>query len=213
MKQSILLTILCLMTFILCAQTPYFCSEVGKKSLLASYDNKGQLAMYTQREVMSCTQNGDVTTVVVHNVTLAPDKTQFPYILPYDATYEIKNGDVYLVIAADDKETENSGSIGIFANMKVGDDYGPGEFEILTSGIANKATLIYRKVTGEETITTPAGTFDCIIFEQQSEVRVLGIKQKGITKTWYAKNVGDVKSEVYSLKGELRSRVVLEEFN
>ncbi len=168
--------------------------------------------MYTQQTVTDVKTNGDITTVVVHTVTLTPDKEVFQYISPFDVTYEIRKGTVTLKIAANDKETENIGEISIPAEMKVGDEYGGGQFKIEANGIANKATIHYRKVVGEEKITTNAGTFHCMIFEQLSEMRVLGIKQKAIVKTWYAKNVGDVKSETYSTGGKLRSRTILEEF-
>lgn len=190
--------------------TPYLCTEVGNKSLRANYDSREKLVMYTEQEVMSVTEKEGVTSVVVHITTLKPDKTLFEYILPYDMTYEIRNGDVYLVVAALGNETKNTGNISIPASMKVGDDYGSGTFELPNANSSNKSTIHYRKVVGQETITTPAGTFDCLILEQLAETKVLGTKQQAISKTWYAKGVGDVKTEVYSTKGKLRSSVVLE---
>lgn len=212
MKRFILILFCSIFTSIVSAQSPYFCTEVGKKALRGYYDGNDKLTMYNECEVASATANGDVITVVIHNVMLSPDKTSFPYILPYDMTYEIRKGDVYPILAANDKEIDKLGNMSIPSDMKVGDDYGSGEYKIEASGIANRATIHYRKVTGEESVTTPAGTFDCVILEQLSEMRVLGIKQKSVTKTWYAKNVGDVKSEIYTVKGKLRSKVVLEEF-
>ena len=211
MKKILFIAVLCVLPFIAIAQTPYFCTKSGSKQLRGSYDASEKLVMYMQQEVTDVKQDGNTITVVIHTTALNPDKSQFPYILPFDTTYEIRDGDVYMVLGAEDAETINLGEVSIPADMKVGDDYGGGEFEILTSGIANKAIINYRKVVGEETITTPAGSFDCMIYEQMSEVKVLEIKQKGITKTWYAKGVGDVKSESYTVKGKLRSRTLLEE--
>lgn len=213
MKRNLLICAFLLISSVIIAQTPYFPTQVGRKSLRGCYDSKGALTMYTEEEVTSVKQEGDVITVIVHTVTLNPDKTQFPYILPYDTTYEIRNGDVYFVLAAEGTETSNIGNISIPANMKVGDDLGGGEFKIMASGIANKSTIHYRKVIGEEAITTPAGTFDCMVLEQLSEAKILGMKQSSIMKTWYALNVGDVKTEVYTTKGKLRTRTQLEEFN
>lgn len=191
--------------------TPYLCTQVGNKSLRANYDNREKLVMYTEQEVMSVTEHEGIISVVVHITNLKPDKTPIEYILPYDITYEIRNGDVYIVVAATDHETKSTGNTSIPASMKVGDDYGPCILELPNTNSTNKSTVHYRKVVGQETITTPAGTFDCLILEQLTEIKVLGTKQQAISKTWYAKGVGDVKTEFYSTKGKLRSSVVLEE--
>jgi hypothetical protein len=66
-----------------------------------------------------------------------------------------------------------------------------------------------RKVEAEEKITTPAGTFDAfrVSFTTTSE----GGIGSGTIKTliWYSKDVGMVKTENYSEKGNLLSRQIL----
>lgn len=210
MKRIFCLALGMLLVSAVGAQTPYFCTKVGTITLRSNYDSSNQLVLYTQQEVMSANEQNGVTTVVVHVETLNPDKTPFPYILPYDMTYEIRKGAVYPVLAAGNKETRNLGDISIPADMKVGDDYGEGKFEISHTNETNKSKIYYRKVTAQERITTPAGTFDCMILEQLSENKILGIKQKSIGKTWYARGVGEVKSEIYTRGGKLRSKVILE---
>ena len=68
--------------------------------------------------------------------------------------------------------------------------------------------MINRKVTGNETITTPAGTFDCIILSSETEVK-MGMTQKVNSKQWLAEGVGPVKSEEYDEKGKLNSKSLL----
>ncbi|MGB3587563.1 MAG: hypothetical protein WBA23_13535 [Tunicatimonas sp.] len=70
-----------------------------------------------------------------------------------------------------------------------------------------------RKVAGQETITTPAGTFDCYKITYNTEV---SIKTIGVNRTtsypgvhWFARNVGMVKSESYNQKGNLDSYMLL----
>ena len=69
-----------------------------------------------------------------------------------------------------------------------------------------------REVVGEETITTPAGTFDCIILKQNSETK-MGMKVSGSSKEWYAAEVGLVKQESYNKKGKKIASSVLTSFN
>ncbi len=69
-----------------------------------------------------------------------------------------------------------------------------------------------RKVEGKETITTPAGTFDCIILSQSSETK-MGMKVSGSSREWYARNVGLVKQESYNKKGKKLASTVLTSLN
>jgi hypothetical protein len=66
-----------------------------------------------------------------------------------------------------------------------------------------------RKVEAEENISTPAGTFNCykVSFNTNSSGGIGGGNTKSIM--WYAKDVGLVKSEVYSDNGKLIARQVL----
>ena len=69
-----------------------------------------------------------------------------------------------------------------------------------------------RKVTGTEQRTTPAGTFDCIIIEQQTTLSGFG-KNSYASKSWYAKGVGMVRTENYGKKGDLSSYTELTKFS
>ncbi len=69
-----------------------------------------------------------------------------------------------------------------------------------------------RKVLGEETVTTPAGTFDCIVLTQSQETKV-GVKVSGSSKEWYAADVGLVKQESYGKNGKKISSSVLTQFS
>ncbi len=61
-----------------------------------------------------------------------------------------------------------------------------------------------RKVSGKETITTPAGTFDCVVLSYDFETK-MGIKVSGTAKQWLAKGVGMVKQEDRNKKGRIIS--------
>jgi len=69
-----------------------------------------------------------------------------------------------------------------------------------------------RKVFGNETVTTPAGTFDCVVLTYDFESK-MGIKVTGSAKQWLAKGVGLVKQEDYNKKGKRTSWSELTAFN
>ena len=75
-------------------------------------------------------------------------------------------------------------------------------------GFRVKSTITENEVVDREEITTPAGTFKCYVVKQTSSARMMGIKSETTIKTWYARGIGQVKSETYS-KGELMNTSIL----
>ena len=71
--------------------------------------------------------------------------------------------------------------------------------------------MINRKVIAKEKVTTPAGTFDCFVLNNETEVN-LGMKMKMSSKEWLSKGVGVVKTEEYDDNGKLLSKSVLTKF-
>jgi hypothetical protein len=69
-----------------------------------------------------------------------------------------------------------------------------------------------RKVENKEKITTPAGTFDCIVLSYDTEFK-MGIKRLGSSKQWFAEGIGMVKSEEYNKKGKFKSKSLLTKFS
>ncbi len=68
-----------------------------------------------------------------------------------------------------------------------------------------------RKVVGEETVTIPAGTFDCVVLTYDYESK-MGIKVTGTTKQWFAENVGLVLQQDYNRKGRETTKTVMTKF-
>ncbi len=69
-----------------------------------------------------------------------------------------------------------------------------------------------RKVIGNETVTTPAGTFDCVVISQLTSGKMM-VNFSSNQKFWLAEGIGLVKSEDYSNKGKLQSSTVLMSFS
>lgn len=88
-------------------------------------------------------------------------------------------------------------------NMKEGDLLKDGQFEMdfkMQSGIGAHISvdITKRKVEGKESITTPAGAWDCIKISYHSKVVVkigIGIPINADVTEWYAPGFGTVKTE------------------
>ena len=101
-------------------------------------------------------------------------------------------------------------------NLAVGDALPDAEMlmKIDMSGITMNMTVAMtdRKVISQESLTTPAGTFDCYVIEYASKVK-MGMAKTGKAKQWIAKGVGLVKHEDYTKKGKITGSSLLTAFS
>ena len=96
---------------------------------------------------------------------------------------------------------------------KVGDKLPDTEIkgDINIEGIKAKMSLKAsdRRITGQERVTVPAGTFDCFVMEETTTAKVsvliISESEKTMEKSWLVPGMGDVKSATYDKKGKLVS--------
>lgn len=55
-------------------------------------------------------------------------------------------------------------------------------------------------------MTTPAGTFECVKITEDVDSKMAFVNTTGKNKSWYAKNIGLVRQEVFDEKGKLLVR-------
>ena len=86
--------------------------------------------------------------------------------------------------------------------MKVGDQLKDGNLNMTLNNSGMVQTLIYnvteRKVEGKESITTPAGTWDCfkITFKGKMNLKmIIGVNLNMDGTEWYAPGFGIVKTQ------------------
>lgn len=84
------------------------------------------------------------------------------------------------------------------------------EFQFKFSVISVRISGEDRKITGKETLHTPAGDFDCFIMEETITSKALMQKDVEKTVSWYAYGIGLVKQLTYDKKGELQSATLLD---
>lgn len=89
------------------------------------------------------------------------------------------------------------------SEMKVGQSVPAGRINIKVKGVGAAFVITDRKVVAIEDVTTPAGTFHTYKLEEDQTNKVLISNKTFKIVTWYAKNIGCVKQEVYDKKGKL----------
>ncbi len=106
---------------------------------------------------------------------------------------------------------DNSGYIAYPKDIKVGDELEEITVEAILgdSGLAMGTRITNRQVVAKESVTTPAGTFECykVSFDIEYDM-IVTIRQKSIE--WWSEDFQLVKVENYNKKGKLVSSNVLD---
>jgi len=76
-----------------------------------------------------------------------------------------------------------------------------------------EVNMINRKVEKQESVTTPAGTFDCYVLYNDTQSKTMGTSQTFPSRLWLAEGVGMVKQETYSKGGEVMNSMALTQFS
>lgn len=206
MKRLILsIMALCLMANAW-AQEPFCCITEGAELKYVTTDAKGNETGTSVTKMNSITgENGNYD--ITQTITLFVNGTQMLKPMVIEST--VKDGDASIALGGGAAIDVSSDVPLIPARLAVGLELGCGEIKVNMGGIKAKQTITLHKVVGREELTTPAGTFDCYIVEQQYTAKLGFIKAKGSQKIWYARGVGNIKTETYDKRGKLSSQQIL----
>jgi len=69
--------------------------------------------------------------------------------------------------------------------------------------------MINRKVEKKETVTTPAGTYECYVIYSENQSKMMMSSQNFPSRLWLAEGVGMIKQETFKKNGNLMSSTVL----
>ncbi len=211
MKQTLILFGLLFGT-ILSAQSEcsdYYPFTQGTTTEITSYNKKGKVSSSTVYKITGASED---------KVTLEMRLLDKDGELISDSAFDMNcSGDGIIIDAkymyspqlmSQYKEMEASVTgtdVSVPNNLKVGDELKDAEMFISVDmgGISMNVDvlMIDRKVVAEEKVTTPAGTFDCIVLEYKTKLK-MGLERNGSGKQWLAKGVGMVKQEDYNKKGK-----------
>ena len=142
-------------------------------------DKKGKLILESSHDI---TCNGDVVFIDYKSLISPQMMSQFG-----EFDYEVSGTNL---------ELPNNLSVGLElpdSSMNM----------IVSMGITMNITVTIkdRKVVGQESITTPSGTYDCYVLTSTLDMDMM-MKIEGSSKQWIAEGVGMVKQESYDDKGK-----------
>lgn len=222
MKKVITFTLVCLF-FLSAAKlgaqdcTYYFPQKQGTEIEMKSYNDKDKVTSTSKSKVLEVAGSS----IKVANEVL-DDKGKS--IAKSEYTVSCKNGEFVMDMsgylkgvnmdAYKDMEVKvETEDMHMPASLKAGDVLDDGEMTVKVTNqgfpiVTMKVKVYNRKVEKMESITTPAGTFECakITYDIDSKV-VFAMSLKGVE--WISKNVGMVRSESYNSKGKLQGYTLL----
>ena len=105
--------------------------------------------------------------------------------------------------------TSSGGESSLPADMVPGDILPDINASVKALGLTMRITVTERKVLREETISTPAGKFECIVIRERKVEKGMGRNRHTIADTWYARGTGMVRHDTYNPDLELITSEVL----
>lgn len=186
----------------------YFPVQNGASFEITHYDAKDKVSSVVATQIVEKSRDGGVL-VVTATATSTDAKGKNANTFSYDVT--CGGGDFKLDMRSMGMSNQMQGVEGIEMKMESEDMVFPRNMSVGTSlpdahlhmtGSMNGMTIMNtsiaitnRKVTAKENMTTPAGTFSCVVVEEDSETKMMGMTIAGHSKSWYALGVGMVRTE------------------
>jgi len=190
---------------------------------------KSEITIYNKKDTKEAVVNYIVKEITTNKATITSEvydkKGEFVLNSEYDVSC---NGDGIsidfksmvdnqMLEQYKDMELEMTGTnIDLPNNLTIGETLPDATMDMVVSAGPIKmkmfVKMINRYVEGKEKITTPAGSFDCIIITYDTELK-MGMKKTFKHKQWLAEGVGMVKSEDYNKSGNLTNKSILTKFD
>ncbi len=185
------------------SREPFCCVTPGAELKYVTTDAKGKNETGSSVTKINSVSgsNGDYT--ISQTVTTYANGTQL--MQPMEIKTTITGGNASVALGGGTAVDINSKVPVIPADLEVGMELDCGEIIVTAAGLKTTQTIESHKVVARENLTVPAGAFDCFVVEQVYTAQVAFVKVKGIQKIWYARGVGNVKTEIYNKKGKLAS--------
>jgi hypothetical protein len=188
----------------------YIPSSVGTTLEYKNYDGKGKLISQTSQKLVSVDNTAEGTLYKIHS-EVKPEKgdptavdlvykcvgDKFYFDMNSFVTEDLKKsmGESQVKMTIDDMNIPFGASPGTVL------DDGKVTMEVISESPIKMNFIVSitdRKVLAKESVTTAAGTFDCIKIGQ-TVITDMGIMKVTIKSTdWYSRNLGLVKSESFS---------------
>lgn len=204
----------------------YYPMEEGTSFQYTMTNKKGKTEGITDYSITNVENSGGVTTATM-NMKFTDEKGKEIFVSDYklSCTGDVVKIDYNSLVPAQmmkqytdmGVEMEISGTdIELPNNLSVGQGLDDANVAIsikMTGMNMNiKVDQLNRIVEKKESVTTPAGTYECYVITQDNVSETMGVKQTMQSKLWLAEGVGMVKQETYNKKGDLMSKSELTSF-
>jgi hypothetical protein len=228
MKKKLLFVIAALITLTIYLKAQecvfYYPETKGAELVYKSFDKKGKLSATTSQKVTEYSKTANGAEATIH-VKSSDDKGK--NISESDLHVKCEAGTFYFDMEGYLNQQALKGMEGMEikmehdnlqmpSNMKVGDKLKDGWIKLtVTAGgmtvMTMEITISNRLVEKKESITTEAGTFECLKINQTVTSKV-PMKIESKSSEWLSKGTGLIKSESYSSDGSsITSSMLLSE--
>lgn len=208
MKKTVLFVMALCLGLNLMAQEkePFCCVKQGAELKYVTTDAKGNETGTSVTKVTAAT-GSDGNYNVAMTIALYVNGNQM--FSPMNVTTTVTDGNASVALGGGAAIEMTTDVPLIPPRLAVGLELGTGSIVMNMGGIKTTQEIHTHKVVGREELTTPAGTFDCYIVEQTYTAKMAFIKAKGSQKVWYARGIGNVKTEIYDKRGKLSTQQIL----
>lgn len=201
--------------------SPYFCNTANTILEYTRTTAEGDVKWYHTMEISDVRQNGDSTSIdytsYIENHRHKPYYGKEPAKLSATVTDEGVTLNVAESVASvfrtlfpnNTRITSTGGESTLPSDMAPGDTLPDVYASVKVLGMTMKITVTERQVLRFETITTPAGTYGCIVIREKKVEKGMGRNRHTIADTWYAKGLGMVRHDTYNLQLELQTSEIL----
>ncbi len=221
MKKGIVLLVALLATLSLLAQEPYFCTRPGTRLYYERHKARTTKLIQTTLFEIESNQTTAEGQVVQYAVTMAKANgsemyggraTQTTLITPNGELKlnfgETVKGFVRNMLSKTKVEATESWAL-LPADIQPGDTLADTHCTVTVAGLHAYFHLTDRRVLRRETITTPAGTFDCMVVREHKEEDAPFHHPDNWQDNYYAPGIGYVRHDKFDKNMRLQESEVL----
>lgn len=205
------------------AGEPFFCTKAGSKLYYERYKTKtNKMIQTTEFEVDSLVNAGKGKRNVFYGVTMKKNgkRPLFGGRASLVTTLDA-NGDAHMDFGGSikaflqntfpDAKIKVSGTDGLLpAAIMPGDTLPEAHCKVTVGILVVTVDVTERVVLRREKLTTPAGTFDCVVVRERKKEDAPMHHLDNYLENWYVPNMGYVRHDVYSLDMDLLQSEVLQ---
>ena len=202
-------------------KVPYFCNTAGTVLEYTRTTAEGDVKWYHTMRIGNVRHEGDRTLIDYTSHILNHKHKPYYGDEPAELSATVNQGTVTLDVAesvaavfrtllpSGAKITSSGGESALSSDMAPGDVLPDVNASVKALGLTMKITVTERKVLRHETISTSAGTFDCVVVRERKVEKGMGRNRHTVADTWYSRGVGMVRHDTYSPKLELQTSEIL----